>query len=88
MFENYKGEKVNKLSEEPAKTKIERARFWVKQRRRKNYLDRLLIKLFPKTFLRWCDSHLGEAYHVGLLNSEILHNLDSQMKGDLGFKGY
>lgn len=56
--------------------------------RNKKKLDKIIIKLFKRVFLRWCDRHLAVAKDFGIINSEQLHTLDAQMKGDLGFPGY
>jgi hypothetical protein len=51
-------------------------------------IDLIILYFFKRTFLRWCDYHLHVAYQNRILNSERLHELDNQMKKDLGFKGY
>jgi hypothetical protein len=60
----------------------------VKDSRKSRVVDKVVIFLFRKVFLSWCDAHLGRAYEFGLIGSDVLHLLDAQMKGDLGYKGY
>ena len=67
---------------------IERSVGIVRYSRRFNKMDKIVLRIFRKVFLRWCDSHLSIAYEYGLIGSETMHILDAQMKGDLGFKGY
>jgi len=61
---------------------------WVRQARKKNWIDRFIIRLFRKVLLRWCDRHLYYSYTSRTINSGQLHSLDAQMKGDLEFGGY
>lgn len=67
---------------------VERSVRIVRYSRRFNKIDKIVLRIFRKVFLRWCDSHLSNAHEYGLLGSEAMHILDAQMKGDLGFKGY
>lgn len=57
-------------------------------RENRKFFDRLVLWIFKAVFLRWCDKHLNVAYQNLDLNSEQLHNLDAQMKADLGYHGF
>ena len=59
---------------------IEKSVLLVKDSRRSKILDKVVITLFRKVFLSWCDSHLGRAYEFGLIGSDVLHSLDAQTK--------
>lgn len=50
--------------------------------------EALFIRCFRRIILKWCDTHLNVAKETGLLTNIQLHELDAQMKGDLGFPGY
>lgn len=50
--------------------------------------DKMILRVFRGVFLRWCDKHLAVAYETLTINSEQLHNIDAQMKADLGLPGY
>lgn len=54
----------------------------------RSLFDTIVIKLFKHVFLRFADRHIAGAKGRLLIDSEQLHSLDAQMKGDLGFPGY
>lgn len=66
--------------------KLKSIRYLRKNKNKK--IDYIVLKLFKKVFLRWCSNHLTVAKNYGVLNDKQYYNLDSQMKGDLGFPGY
>jgi hypothetical protein len=43
-------------------------------------MDRVLLSLFPKTFLRFADHRLNRAFSRGEINSYTLHILDNRFK--------
>ena len=50
-------------------------------------IDRLILRLFPMTFLRFADRHLNRAYERREIDSRTLHILDNRFKFGLG-RGY
>lgn len=59
---------------------------YIQQNRSK--FDKFIIKTFKNVFLRYADRHLAEAQMSSVINNVQLHELDAQIKGDLGFSGY
>lgn len=57
-------------------------------RERRTLFDKIIIRLFPGVINRWASAHLSAAYSAGVIRSRELHDLDAQMKSDLGRPGF